>query len=84
MQKLQDGHLPALAKYEKDLKILGKRNSYGKTDQDATFMRLKDDHMQKGQQQTAYNTLISTENRSVKPLEMLRLWNPIWMVLKKT
>ncbi|MBK6499002.1 MAG: hypothetical protein IPG00_12905 [Saprospiraceae bacterium] len=31
------------------MEILGERNSYSKTDQDAVFMRLKDDHMQNGQ-----------------------------------
>ena len=65
LQKLQDEHLPKLEKYEKDLKILGNRNSYSKTDQDATFMRLKDDHMQNGQLKPAYNTQISTENQFI-------------------
>lgn len=39
LQKLQEEHLPKLEKYEKDLVILGNRNSYSKTDPDATFMR---------------------------------------------
>ena len=65
LQKLQDEDLPKLEKYEKDLKILGNRNSYSKTDQDATFMRLKDDHMQNGQLKPAYNTQISTENQFI-------------------
>ena len=65
LQKLQDEHLPKLEKYEKDLKILGKRNSYSKTDEDATFMRLKDDHMQNGQLKPAYNAQISTENQFI-------------------
>lgn len=65
LQKLQDEHLPKLEKYEKDLRVLGKRNSYSKTDEDATFMRLKDDHMQNGQLKPAYNTQISTENQFI-------------------
>src|SRR5690606_35725632 len=65
LQKLQEEHLPKLTKYEKDLRILGKRNSYSKTDEDATFMRLKDDHMQNGQLKPAYNTQISTENQFI-------------------
>ena len=28
---------------------MGDRNSYSKTDTDATFMRMKDDHMKNGQ-----------------------------------
>ena len=36
--------------YEKSLVIMGdSRNSYSKTDSDATFMRMKDDHMKNGQ-----------------------------------
>lgn len=65
LQKLQDEHLPRLERYEKELEILGNRNSYSKTDQDATFMRMKDDHMQNGQLKPAYNTQISTENQFI-------------------
>ncbi len=65
LQKLQDEHLPRLERYEKDLAILGNRNSYSKTDVDATFMRMKDDHMQNGQLKPAYNTQISTENQFI-------------------
>ena len=36
-------------KYQKQEEILGYRNSYSKTDTDATFMRMKDDHMKNGQ-----------------------------------
>lgn len=46
-------------------KILGQRSSYSKTDPDATFMRLKDDHMQNGQLKPAYNWQISTSNQYV-------------------
>lgn len=65
VQKLQEEHLPKLEKYEKDLKILGGRNSYSKTDPDATFMRMKEDHMKNGQLKPAYNPQISTENQFI-------------------
>ena len=65
LQKLQDEHLPKLEKYEKDLETLGDRNSYSKTDPDATFMRMKEDHMKNGQLKPAYNTQISTENQFI-------------------
>ncbi len=65
LQKLQDEHLPKLEKYENDLEILGKRNSYSKTDPDATFMRMKEDHMKNGQLKPAYNPQISTENQFI-------------------
>lgn len=54
-----------LRKYEKQSKILGKRNSYSKTDQDATFMRMKDDHMQNGQLKPGYNLQIATNNQII-------------------
>jgi transposase len=65
LEKLQKEHLPKLEKYEQDLKTLGQRNSYSKTDPDATFMRMKDDHMKNGQLKPAYNAQISTENQFI-------------------
>lgn len=50
-------------KYKKDLDIMGTRNSYSKTDHDATFMRMKDDYMQNGQLKAGYNLQIATENQ---------------------
>jgi len=65
LRKLQEEHLPKLEKYEQDLKTMGRRNSYSKTDRDATFMRMKDDHMKNGQLKPAYNAQISTENQFI-------------------
>lgn len=65
LQQLEAEHLPRLEKYEKQLATLGDSNSYSKTDEDATFMRLKDDHMQNGQLKPAYNTQISTEEQFI-------------------
>lgn len=60
-------HWPgALAKYEQQEKILGpERNSYSKTDPDATFMRMKEDHMRNGQLKPGYNVQISTHNQYI-------------------
>lgn len=60
-------HWPeALDKYDQQEKILGEgRNSYSKTDPDATFMRLKEDHMRNGQLKPAYNVQISTNNQFI-------------------
>ena len=54
-----------LQKYEQQEAILGDRNSYSKTDPDATFMRMKEDHMQNGQLKPGYNAQISTENQII-------------------
>ncbi len=64
IKKIEE-QLPRLEKYEQQLAILGDRNSYSKTDEDAVFMRLKDDHMQNGQLKPAYNTQISTEDQFI-------------------
>ena len=47
--------LTKLKEYETKLYKCGKRNSYSKTDPDATFMHMKDDHMMNGQLKPAYN-----------------------------
>lgn len=54
-----------LAKYEEQEKTLQGRNSYSKTDPDATFMRMKEDHMQNGQLKPAYNLQASTNNQYI-------------------
>lgn len=55
-----------LKKYEQQEKILGEnRNSYSKTDTDATFMRMKEDHMKNGQLKPAYNVQLSTNNQYI-------------------
>ena len=52
-------------RYKQQEKILGKRNSYSKTDPDATFMRMKEDHMRNGQLKPAYNVQFSSHNQYV-------------------
>lgn len=52
-----------LMKYKDCFEIMGAdRHSYSKTDITATFMRMKDDHMQNGQLKPAYNVQIAVEN----------------------
>lgn len=52
-----------IQKYQEQEAILGEWNSYSKTDRDATFMRMKEDHMGNGQLKPACNTQISTFNQ---------------------
>ena len=54
-----------LKKYAAQEKILDGRNSYSKTDTDASFMRMKEDHMLNGQLKPAYNFQISTNNQYI-------------------
>lgn len=50
-----DEHLVKLKKYNQYIHIAGDRNSFSKTDHDATFMRMKEDAMKNGQLKPAYN-----------------------------
>ncbi|MCL5105047.1 MAG: IS1182 family transposase [Armatimonadetes bacterium] len=54
-----------LEKYKRQKEILGDRNSFSKTDEDATFMRMKEDHMRNGQLKPGYNLQISTNNKFI-------------------
>lgn len=47
--------LAKIREYETKLHTCGSRNSYSKTDHDATFMHMKDDHMMNGQLKPGYN-----------------------------
>ena len=51
--------------YQAQAQIAGQRNSYSKTDHDATFMRLKEDPMRNGQTKPAYNLQIMTNSQYV-------------------
>lgn len=70
-----------LESYKKHLEIMGDyRNSYSKTDHDASFMRMKEDHMKNGQLKAAYNIQLASasgfiigENISHHPSDMYTL-----------
>ena len=48
----------------------GSRNSYSKTDPDATFMRMKDDHMRNGQLKPAYNVQIAVNSEYITGVDV--------------
>ena len=52
-------------KYTQDLHICGDRNSYSKTDHDATFMHMKEDHMRNGQLKPGYNVNVATSEEFI-------------------
>jgi hypothetical protein len=60
-RQLEKDLLPRKEKYEEQLATLGSRNSYSNTDKDATFMRMKEDHMKNGQLKPGYNVQLGTE-----------------------
>lgn len=65
VKTLKEDCLPRLKKYEKQKELLGDRNSLSKTDTDATFMRMKEDHMRNGQLKPGYNIQVGTEGQFI-------------------
>ena len=65
LRKVKDDFSVRAEKYESYQETFEGRNSFSKTDTDATFMRMKEDHMKNGQLKAAYNLQIATENQFV-------------------
>lgn len=54
-----------LAEHQEQARTFGSRNSYSKTDHDATFMRVKEDPMMNGQTKPAYNVQFATNHQFI-------------------
>jgi len=65
VKKLEKNYLEKLSEYEKHEQLLNGRSSYSKTDPDATFMRMKEDHMKNGQLKAGYNVQIGTSDQII-------------------
>ena len=65
VEKVKFEKAPKMREYEEKLQTLGERNSYSKTDPDATFMRMKEDAMNNGQTKPGYNIQIATHNQFI-------------------
>jgi len=57
--------VPKLKQYQKQKDMLGGRNSCSKTDKDATFFKMKEDHHGMSQLKPGYNVQIATENQFI-------------------
>jgi transposase len=64
MERLGE-YISRLKKYNQYLHIAGNRNSFSKTDHDATFMRMKEDAMKNGQLKPAYNVQFGVDSEYV-------------------
>ena len=60
-----NGWLAKMKRYTRDIHICGERNSYCKTDHDATFMHMKEDHMRNGQLKPGYNVNVATSEEFI-------------------
>ena len=66
-------HAAKLKEYVEKLRICGsERNSYSKTDHDATFMRMKCDHMGNNQLLPAYNIQLGVADEYIVVAEVLQ------------
>jgi len=65
LKQVETDAVPRMNRYKEQLETMGSRNSYSKTDPDATFMRMKEDAMLNGQLKPGYNVQISTENQFI-------------------
>lgn len=65
LRKVKDDFSVRAEKYERYQDTFEGRNSFSKTDTDATFIRMKEDHMKNGQLKAGYNLQIATENQFV-------------------
>ncbi len=65
LKQIEMDSVPRMNRYREQLETMGSRNSYSKTDPDATFMRMKEDAMLNGQLKPGYNVQISTENQFI-------------------
>ena len=65
LRKLSKDYLPRKHKYEEAKNRFEGRNSYSKTDHDATFMCMKEDAMKNRTLKPGYNLQIATQNQFV-------------------
>ncbi|MEK5441268.1 IS1182 family transposase [Fredinandcohnia sp. FSL W7-1320] len=65
IKQIREDFIPRMTKYKEQNETFGDRNSYSKTDKDATFMRMKEDHMKNGQLKPGYNVQMGTENQFI-------------------
>ena len=74
VEKVKSEKAPKMREYEDKLETMGERNSFSKTDPDATFMRMKEDAMNNGQTKPGYTVQIATENQFITNYDIF--WRP--------
>ncbi len=68
--ELLEQFIKTQAKYESYNKTFKGRNSFSKTDPDATFMHIKDDHMRNAQLKPGYNLQIGVESQYIVGMDI--------------
>ena len=57
------------------------RNSFSKTDPDATFMHMKDDHMRNAQLKPGYNVQIAVDSEYIVAADIFQDRNDVWTLV---
>ena len=57
------------------------RNSYSKTDVDATFMHMKDDHMRNAQLKPGYNVQVAVDSEYIVAADIFQDRNDVWTLV---
>ena len=57
------------------------RNNYCKTDPDATFMHMKDDHMRNAQLKPGYNVQIAVDSEYIVAADIFQDWKDVWTLV---
>ena len=60
------------------------RNNYSKTDPDATFMHMKDDHMRNAQFKPGYNVQIGVDSEYIVGVDIFQDRNDVWTLVPFT
>ena len=67
--------------YDKHNSCFGSRNNYCKTDVDATFMHMKDDHMRNAQLKPGYNVQIGVDSEYIVAVDIFQNRNDVWTMI---
>lgn len=71
-EKMSDYH-SKLTEYNHYIEVIGpSRNSCARTDEDATFMHMKEDHMRNGQLKAGYNIQIGVSNEYILHVDVFQ------------
>ena len=67
--------------YDLHHSCFGNRNNYSKTDIDATFMHMKDDHMRNAQLKPGYNVQIGIDSEYIVAVDIFQDRNDVWTLV---
>lgn len=79
--ELFGGFLDRQLLYDLHHSRFGSRNSYSKTDVDATFMHMKDDHMRNAQLKPGYNVQIGVDSEYIVAVDIFQDRNDVWTLV---